>query len=75
MSEKNKWGVDARDAVSLYLAKKYGWTIDHCHSLSFENLELVLCEELKAFGIPKHLAPVSNALHASLDALHKIAGR
>jgi hypothetical protein len=72
LSKKNKWKLDGDEAVYLYLAKKYGWTLEHCRGLSFENLALALSEELEAAPWPKHLQSVFDALKLTEDALKKI---
>jgi hypothetical protein len=67
LKEKNKWPVkNGRDAISLYLVKKHGWTIEHCRSLSDEVLRLTLADELNSWKPPKQfselLEPISEFL-------------
>ncbi|EIG6606804.1 hypothetical protein EBM22_001893 [Escherichia coli] len=37
------------DAIYLYLAGKYGWTIAQCRSMSTEDIRLALATELEAW--------------------------
>jgi hypothetical protein len=71
---KNKWELRGMDAIALYLAKKYGWTIEHCRALSIENLLVALHEELKNHRNP-NLIPVLDVVSDCFDNLKKIAKR
>ena len=56
LNEKNKWGLGSgRDAISLYLATKHGWTIGHCQSLSCGLLRIALADEMKSWKRPSYL--------------------
>lgn len=68
---KNKWEVSEREALSVYLAKKYGWTIEHCQALSYENLALALKEEMAGWKLPKHLTRVCAPLREAIEKLHE----
>ena len=53
LKEKNGWKVeDGREAITVYLINKHGWTIEHCRLLSDETLKVVLADELKSFKSP-----------------------
>ncbi len=41
------------DAIYLYLAGKYGWTIAQCRSMSTEDIRLALATELEAWTPPQ----------------------
>jgi hypothetical protein len=75
LAEKHKWRLEPREAISLYLVKKYGWTIEHCNAMSDDNIEIALCDELRTFPRPKKLAPVYEALEPSLEKLKKLSER
>lgn len=51
LAAKHKWeDLRARDAISLYLVKKYHWTLGEIKSLSDDDLKLVLHEEYSAWN-------------------------
>jgi len=55
LNEKNKWKLKSgRDAISLYLVNKHGWTIEHCQSLSDEVLRITLADEMKSWKRPRY---------------------
>ena len=57
--KKNKWNVSSeRDAVSLYLVKKYGWTLDYCEKLETGDMQLILTEEISGWKVPTDLESV-----------------
>jgi hypothetical protein len=73
LSKKNSWNLGADEAISLHIAKKYGWTLEHCHSLSHKNLALALHEDLKTFVLPEDLGIVARVVSEALESLKKLS--
>lgn len=72
LKEKNGWNVsNGRDAITVYLVNKHGWTVEHARSLSYESLKFALTEELKSFAPPEVYHGVSDQLHAFVQSLMK----
>lgn len=65
---KNKWKVNSgRDAISLYLVNKHGWTMEHCRSLSDELLKIILADEMKFWKRPNYFDELYSPFFALLN--------
>jgi hypothetical protein len=70
--EQNKWNiVSQREAISLYLAKKHGWTIHYCRDLSDHDLRLILSDEIVGWKVPSDLELVFDPVWKAVEKLLK----
>jgi hypothetical protein len=72
LSNKNGWKGDGKDAIALYLVKKYGWTLTHCKSLSYADSEILLVEEMNQWQGKKVLQFYSKPFSEISDKVAKM---
>ncbi|WP_375753740.1 hypothetical protein [Vibrio sp. HN007] len=50
LSELEGYSVRGREAINLYLVKKFGWTLHECRVLSYRDVLVLLGPELIKFS-------------------------
>jgi hypothetical protein len=59
LSRHYRWkNVDGKEAVALYLSKKFGWTIEYSRTLKYSDVLTASSGEFDPLVIPKHLQTV-----------------